>query len=164
MFSKTLAIAFAGGLAVVALCVVFVFQGQKGAHLELVGKILKVRSIALDDGASIVAVDFRVTNPSDYKFMNHEATLTVVDAGGHETTGDTISEVDSKRIFEGMPLLGPKYNPGLAINDVVMPHTTVDRMLAARFEVPESAIQTRKNMILRVAEINGTANVELKER
>jgi hypothetical protein len=63
-----------------------------------------------------------------------------------------------------MPLLGPKYNPGLAINDVIMPRTTVDRMLAARFEVPEAAIQTRKNMILHIEEIDGRAIVELKER
>jgi len=124
MPSKTLLIAIGGGLVVVALAVLGVFRVQKTAHLEIQGKILKVRSIGLEDGASICVVDFRVTNPSNQRFMNKEATITVIGPDGKEIKGDTIPEVDAKRVFEGLPLLGPKFNPSLGANDVIHGGTT----------------------------------------
>jgi hypothetical protein len=164
MVSKNLLIAFAGGLAVIAIFVFGIFRVQKGAHLEIDGKILKVRSIGLDDGASICAVDFRATNPSDYRFMAQEVTVTIVDDKGHQTKGDTIPEIDAKRVFEGLPLLGPKYNPSLGIREVIPPRTTVDRMVAARFDLPDTAIRARKNLIVRIEEVDGAANTEFRER
>ena len=162
--TKTILIAFGIGVAIVAMVVATVFRTQKGAHLDLPGKILKVRSIGVEDNASVVVIDFRVTNPADYRFMTRQVTVTLVDAGGHETDGDTIPEIDAKRLFEGLPLLGPKYNPSLAINDVVPPHATQDRMIAARFELPDSAIAARKNILVKVEEVDGRANVVYRER
>lgn len=162
--SKTFLIAFAIGVAVAAIGVFSVFKVQRGAHLDLPGKILKVRSIGVEDQASIVAVDFRVTNPSDYKYMAKQVTVTLVTANGKQVDGDTISEIDARRLFEGLPLLGPKYNPSLTVNDVVPPRTTEDRMVAARFDLPNDAIVQRKNIIVHIEEIDGRANVEYKER
>jgi hypothetical protein len=46
---------------------------------------------------------------------------------------------------------------------VVLPHQTVDRMAGARFELPESEIEKRKSIKLRIEEIDGTV-AELQGR
>ncbi len=68
MISKTLAITFAIGIAVIALAVSGVFYMQRGARIGVPGQVLKVRTAALDENCTIVVLDFRVTNPSDYTF------------------------------------------------------------------------------------------------
>lgn len=162
--SKGILIASLIGIAVMAMLVTTVFQTHKGAHVELTGKILKVRTAPIDNDSSVAAVDFRVTNPSDYPFMVRSVTLVVVDANGKEIVGDTVSEPDAKRLFDALPLLGPKYNPSLSINERVGGHQTVDRMSSARFEVPDSVLEGRKNLILRIEEVDGRANPEFREK
>ena len=61
--------ALGGGLVAVVCMVGFVFYVQRGAHIELTGKVLKVRTAPLDENASIAAVDFRVSDPADYGFI-----------------------------------------------------------------------------------------------
>lgn len=148
-------IAFAIGIAVIAVAVGSVFYMQRGAHLTLPGKILKVRTAPLADNSSVAVVDYRVTNPSDYTFMAKGVTLVLVDAGGNQVEGATASELDAQRLFAGIPLLGQKYNESLKERDKVAPHTTVDRMAAARFEVPEAALIARKHFLVRVEEVDG---------
>ena len=162
--SKNILVASLVGLAVVAIAVMLVLHGQRGAHIDLNGKILKVRTASIEDNASLAVADFRVTNPADYPFVADKVTLILVDASGKRVEGDTISEIDAKRIFESMPLLGEKYNASLIKSGSVGAHQTVDRMTSARFEVPESAIQSRKNLILRIEEVDGRAVVEIPEK
>lgn len=153
--SKTLMIGFAIGIAVLAVAVGSVFYKQRGAHMTLPGKVLKVRTAPLADNSSVAVVDFRVTNPSDYNFMAKSVTLVLVDASGNQTDGETASELDAQRLFAGVPLLGQKYNESLKERDKVAPHSTVDRMVAARFEVPETTLQARKHFLVRVEEVDG---------
>lgn len=161
--SKGILIAALIGAGIVAILVATVFQTHKGAHVDLNGKILKVRTAPIDESSSVLAVDFRVTNPSDYPFMVRSVTLTVVDANGKQIDGETVSEPDAKRLFDALPLLGPKYNPSLTINERVAGHQTVDRMSSARFEVPDSVLAGRKNLIIHIEEVDGRANPVLQE-
>lgn len=153
--SKTLMIAFAIGIAVIAVAVGSVFYMQRGAHMTLPGKVLKVRTAPLADNSSVAVIDFRVTNPSDYTFMAKGVTIVLVDASGNETDGQTASELDAQRLFAGVPLLGQKYNDSLKERDKIAPHTTVDRMVAARFEVPETTLQARRHFLVRIEEVDG---------
>jgi hypothetical protein len=153
--SKTLVIAFAIGIAVIAVAVGSVFFMQRGAHLSLPGKVLKVRTAPLDDNSSIAVIDFRVTNPSDYNFMAKSVTIVLEDTSGNQTEGQTSSEMDAQRLFAGLPILGEKYNESLKQRDKVAPHATLDRMVAARFEVPESKLTARKRFLVRVEEVDG---------
>jgi hypothetical protein len=153
--SKTLVIAFAIGIVVIAVAVGSVFYMQRGAHLTLPGKVLKVRTAPLDDNSSIAVIDFRVTNPSDYNFMTKSVTIVLEDPSGNQTEGQTSSEPDAQRLFAGLPILGEKYNESLKQRDKVAPHSTVDRMVAARFEVPESKLAARKRFLVRVEEVDG---------
>lgn len=153
--SKTLMIAFAIGIAVIAVAVGSVFYMQRGAHLTLPGKILKVRTAPLDDNSSVAVIDFRVTNPSDYNFMTKSVTIVLEDPSGNQTDGQTSSELDAQRLFAGLPILGEKFNETLKQRDKVAPHSTLDRMVAARFEVPESKLASRKRFLVRVEEVDG---------
>jgi hypothetical protein len=162
--SKNILIASGIGILCVAIAVAMIFHMQRGAHIELTGKVLKVRTAPLDENASIAAVDFRITDPADYGFVVQKVTLIVVDAKGKQIEGDTISEVDARRVFEGIPLLGPKYNPSLILRERIAPHATVDRMTSARFEVADAILQARKNLILRIEEMDGRAVDEFTEK
>lgn len=162
--SKNILIASGVGILCIAIVVAMIFHMQRGAHIEVTGKILKVRTAPLDDNAAVAVADFRLTNPADYSFLVNKVTLIMVDSSGKQTEGDTISEVDARRIFEAIPLLGPKYNPGLILRESIAPHATVDRMISARFEVADAVLQKRKNLILRVEDADGRAVDEFSER
>jgi hypothetical protein len=151
------------GLAIVGALVYGLLLGTKGAHIDLTGEILKVRVLAVTPQASLVVVDFRVTNPADIPFVVNEVRM-LFDGGGDEPLeGAFISKSDVNVMFKYGKLLGPKYNDVLSIRDKVAPHQTVDRMVAARFELPESKIDTRKGIRLRIEEVDG-AVVEIGEK
>jgi hypothetical protein len=162
--SKNILLASLAGIVVVVIAVAIILSTQRGAHIELTGKILKVRTAPIDDASSIAAVDFRVTDPADYAFMSKAVTLVVIDANGKEIEGSTVSEPDAKRLFDAIPLLGLKYNSSLIIGEKVPAHQTIDRMSSARFEVPDSVLEARKNLILRIEEVDGRATAEFKEK
>ena len=149
--SKQFAIFLAAGLGVVV-----VFSSTKSAHLDLTGQILKTRVLSVSNGAaSIVVVDFRVTNPSNVPFVLLAAQLELDTDTGEKIDGSQISKPDMENVFAHEKLLGPKYNDILSIRDTVPPHATVDRMSGARFEVPEAKIDSRKAMRLRFDELDG---------
>ena len=153
--SKTFMIAFGLGLAGIAIVVAGVLYMQRGAHLDLPGKVLKVRSAPLDESSSVAMVDFRLSNPSDYPAVVRTVTVYVEEKNGNRLTGYTISDPDAKRVFEGIPLLGEKYNASLVTQDKIPPHASWDRMIASRFEVPEGQIAARKRLIVSIEEIDG---------
>jgi hypothetical protein len=157
--SRTLLITFAIGIVVVAIAVSGVVYMQRGAHVELSGQILKVRTAPLDEQSSAVAIDFRITNPSDYPFQIQAVTVALEGQGGSTTDGATASEMDAQRLMAGVPLLGEKYNPSLMVRERVPARTTLDRMVAARFEVPDSQLQSRKRFLIKVEEVDGVVEV-----
>ena len=59
------------------------------------------------------------------------------------------------RLFQYFPLLGQKFNRTLKIRDRVEAHQSMDRMLCARFEVPDSTIETRRQILIRVEDVDG---------
>jgi hypothetical protein len=143
------------GIVVVVIAVLAIFYIQRGAHVELRGSVQKVRTLALDENSSAALIDFRVLNPSDYPFVVREATVTLFEPGGKTIEGMIIAEVDAQRLFEYYPALGQKYNDSLVIRTKVNPRQTMDRMLAVRFDVPETRLQARQGLRIRIEEIDG---------
>lgn len=143
------------GVVVVAIVVAGGFYIQRGAHVELKGRILKVRTLALDENSSAAILDFRFTNPSDYVFIVRKADVYLTDHAGNELEGMMISEVDARRLFEYYPVLGQKFNSSLLIRTKIKPHESMDRMLAVRFEVPEKDLQARRQLRIRIEELDG---------
>lgn len=161
--SRTLAVSIAIGLAVIALAVAGIFYMQRGSHIDLHGRILKVRTAPLDEHSSAVVIDYRMENPADFKFMANSVTVIMEDKNGNGTEGQTASEPDARNLFANVPLLGEKYNESFKARDFVAPHATADRMVAARFEVPEDQLAKRKRFVVHIEEVDG-AQVEFGEK
>jgi hypothetical protein len=161
--SKGFWIFLVAGLAVVGGLIFTMLTATQGAHLRLEGKILKVRVLALPGrAASIVVVDFRVTNPSNVPFVVNSVTLHIEPATGDGADGTTISKSDIENIFRYEKLLGPKYNDTLSLQDRIPPHKISDLMTGARFEVPEAVVNGRKSIRLRIEDVDG-ATAEITE-
>ncbi len=152
---KNFAVAFAIGLGLIAVIVGGVLYMQRGARVGLTGSFLKVRTAPLDDNSSVAVVDFRFRNPGDVNFVVRAVTVVLEDAAGNQVEGRTVSEIDAKRLFEGIPLLGQKYNDTLVTRDKVTAGAALDRMVAARFEAPEAKLEQRKRLLLRIEDVDG---------
>jgi hypothetical protein len=143
------------GLVAVALAVSAIWSGTKSNHLELTGKILKVRSIPLEGGSSLVVVDFRVTNPSGVPLVIREVSLSMERYKEDPLPGVEVSRADVDTMFQAQPLIGVKYNDVLAPPETIPPGKTIDRMAEASFEAPETAVEVRKGMVLRIEDVDG---------
>jgi hypothetical protein len=160
---KNFAAAFGVGLAIIALAVGGIFLMQRGDRIDLPGKILKVRTAPLDEESSIAVIDFRITNPSDIIFEVRTVTLEMEDNQGKSIMGQTVSEMDAKRLFEALPVLGQKFNPTLLMRERLGSHGSADRMIAARFQVPLPTLDGRKRFVVRIEEVDGKS-FEYSER
>ena len=152
---KNFLVAFGIGLAIIALAVGGIFFMQRGDRMELPGKILKVRTAPLDDDSSIAVIDFRITNPSNILFEVRTVTVEMDDNQGRSYLGQPVSEVDAIRLFEGLPVLGQKFNPTLIMRERLGSHGSADRMIAARFQAPMALLDGRKRFVVRIEEVDG---------
>jgi hypothetical protein len=152
---KSFLVAFGIGLAIIALAVGGIFLMQRGDRMQLPGKILKVRTAPLDDDSSIAVIDFRIANPSNMLFEVRAVTVEMEDNQGKSYLGQTTSEMDARRLFDALPVLGPKFNPTLLMRDRIGSHGSADRMIAARFQAPMALLDGRKRFVVRIEEVDG---------
>jgi hypothetical protein len=152
------------GIVVVAILVAILFYVQRGAHIELVGAIQKVRTLAIDDNSSVGVIDFRFVNSANYGFIVREVKVTMVDKQGRTLDGAVVSEMDAKRLFQYYPLLGQKYNDTLLVRTKIAPHQSMDRMVAARFEIPEKQLQDRKQLRIWIEDVDGAVSEIVENR
>ena len=161
--SKNFLTAFLIGIGVIAIAVTGVLYMQRGARVGLTGQILKVRTAPLDENSSVAVLDFRIHNPSNMSFVVRTVTVVMEDSDGKQYDGATVSETDAKRLFEAIPLLGQKFNDTLLMRDKIPSEASQDRMVAVRFEAPESRLDKRKRFLLRIEDVDGPVT-ELSER
>lgn len=155
MISKQFLIFFGVGVAVIAIAVVTILSANKGSHLELKGKIMKVRTGALSDQDSIAVLDFRVENPSNVPFVVRDVEVNLEKKDGAMEEGNTVAKDDLKTLFQYNRFLGDQYNDAVTIKDTVPPHATMDRMVAARFDVPEKDLEGSKAIHLSIQDVDG---------
>src|SRR5215813_13257856 len=162
---RELAVPLLVGLTVIAAAVGGVMYMQRGAHVELKGAVLKVRTLALDEKSSLAVVDFRIANPADYPFVVRACTVKVEDRKGGFEEGASVAETDARRLFESYPILGGKFNDTLVLKDKIPPHGSEDRMIAARFEMPQSQLDGRRRLTVRIEDVDGPISelVEVKK-
>ena len=120
--SKNFLAAFAIGIGAIAIIVTGVLYMQRGARVGLTGNYLKVRTAPLDDNSSVAVVDFRINNPSNVRFVVRTVTPVMDDPDGNMYEGRTVAEIDARRLFEYLPLLGQKFNDTLVMNDNIPAH------------------------------------------
>jgi len=153
--NKRLLIFVAIGVVAVGVAVFLTVTGNEGSHLQLQGKILKVRTGALGDANSIAVLDFRVENPSDIPFVVGNVELTVEKKNGETADGVTTSKPDLKQLFQYNRFLGDQYNEGLGMKDTIAPHSMVDRMVAARFDMTSKELDSSKTIHLSLHDVDG---------
>jgi len=153
--SKQFLIFFGAGVVAVALAVVGILWYTKGAHLVLQGQILKIRTGALSDADSVAVLDFRVENPSDLPFVVRQVEVTVEQPNGNTVEGNNVTKEDLKQLFQYNRFLGDRYNDGLAIKDKIPAHTTVDRMVAVRFDLKNRDLESAKAIHLSIQDLDG---------
>ena len=144
--------AFAIGLVAVAVVVAGIMYMQRGAHMELTGA-MTVRVHGTDENTALALIDLHIANPADYGFQIGNVTVTLeTNAGQFPTT--VISRVDSQRLADAMPELGP-FHPTLYTKYVIPARTTGDYTLLAQYSAPERILNDRKRFVVRIEEING---------
>jgi hypothetical protein len=161
--NKSLLIALEIAVVAVAAVIGGIFYMQRGAHIELQGRILKVRTAPLDENSSVAVLDFRFTNIADYAFTVRSVTAGMEDGSGNHIEGMVIAATDAGHLFEGIPLLGQKYNEALIVRDVIAAHASQDRMIAVRFNLPEAQMEKRRQITIRIEDVGGTAS-EIREK
>ncbi len=154
---------FAIGVALVAIAVTGILFMQRGARVGLTGKVLKVRTAPLDENSSVAVIDFRISNPSVVKFVVRTVEVVMEENDGKQYIGQPIAEVDAQRLFEGLPLLGQKFNATLVMRETVPSRASEDRMVAVRFDAPESRLESRKRFLVRIEDVDGPVT-ELSEK
>jgi len=145
------------GLVVVGIVIALTMVGNRGSQLRLDGKVLKVRVIGTDEKSSIVVVDFRARNEAQVPFMTREGLLKITTGDGKEVGGDPIARSDMDRVFDYYKLLGPKFNEVLISRDQIAGGKSIDRMLAARFDLPSADVEGRKNLTLTLNDSDGAS-------
>ncbi|MDP8983253.1 MAG: hypothetical protein M3O35_21980 [Acidobacteriota bacterium] len=153
--SGRLLIFVAIGIAAVALAVFFVMSSTKGAHLELTGKVLKVRTGALDEQHSVAVLDYRLENPSDIRFVVRLLEVRLDKADGSSEDGSQVSKRDLERLFAYNKFLGQRYNESLSIRDLIAPHSAADRMTAVTFDVAVKELESAKKLHLKIQDVDG---------
>jgi hypothetical protein len=175
-------VAFVIGIACVAAVLGGIFYMQRGDRMDLPGKIIKVRTALLDDGksdrgqdhppTSLAVVDFRVTNPSDVIFEVRKVSAQVIGPDGKTYDGQISSDSDAAAVMKALPVQparveqwpsGEKYNKTLMVKERIGAHGSQDRMLAASFPIAIDQLDARKNLVVRVEEVDGKT-VEYSER
>ena len=143
-------------MLLVAGLVFGIFSSTKGSHLQLQGQVLKARTGALADTDSVAVLDFRLQNTSSLPFVVRTMKLTLEKANGQNEDGSLISKTDLKKLFEYNRFLGSPYNDALIMRDQVPPHGQIDRMTAARFDIPQQQLESAKALRLWIQDIDGT--------
>jgi len=153
--SKQFLIFFAVGVVVIAGAVSTILYTHKGAHLELKGEILKIRTGSLSDNDSIAILDFRVENISDVPFVVREVVVTAEKPDGGTAESVMISKMDLHQLFQFNRFLGDQYNDALSLKDTIPPHAKVDRMVAARFDMPNKVLESVKTIHMSIQDVDG---------
>src|ERR1700730_9669307 len=137
---------FLAGIVLVGGLVYLILRGPRGAHLQLQGSVLKMRSGQLDEKSSAAVLDFRVQNVSDVPFVVRTVTVTLEKADGATADGMLVAKSDLQQLLAYNKFLGSQYSPALSVKDQIAPHAQVDRMVAVRFEEPLAALERAKGV------------------
>ena len=96
-----------------------------------------------------------ITNPSNVLFEVRTFAVEMEDNHGKNYLGQPVSEMGAQRLFEGLPVLGQKFNTTLLMRERLGSHASADRMIAARFQAPLAMMDGRKRFLVRIEEVDG---------
>ena len=156
--NKRLLIFFGLGVVAVAIAVVVICDRQiRESHLQLVGKILKVRTGRAGrreqhrgDGFSR-GESFRQAVCGAEPWRSALETEEWRDGGWRHRIQER-SEADCSNTTDSWAI---NTTTGLGLQDTIAPHSTVDRMVAAHFEVSNDDLEKAKAVHLSIQDVDG---------
>lgn len=146
-------------LVVVSAVVFLIYSENQASLVNLEGEILKVRTYKLNPNSTIVITDFRVHNPDQVPFVVSTVQMDLETEDGMLVEGRMLNGHDINSMFGYEKLSGSKYNEPLLMQDEVPAGETLDRMAAARVDVPEPQVGLRRNVFLKIQEVDGLTSV-----
>jgi len=155
MPSKTLLICAGIGLLVIGGMIGGGLFATRGTRLELTGSVRQTRLAALSPERSVIILDFRASNQSDYPFVIKTVEVEVTLANGKKEIGQFVPGVDANSLFPALPVLGDRRAISIGIGEKIGAKQSVDRMTAASFSIPESDLAARKDTVLRLRDVDG---------
>ena len=158
MPNKGFLIALGLGGAVVAVLIGLVVLKQQGSTPRLAGAITNVRTLGMDESSSVAIVDFRFVNESRLRFIVQSTGMTLVDSKGETREGQIIAAADTNELFKLFPAIGAKAGETLIIKNRIEPKESRQVMLAARFEIPKTELDSRKSITISVLEVDGAVS------
>jgi hypothetical protein len=148
------------GVVVAVVLIGFVtFYYLDPSRAVVTGSILKVRVQPVDESSCLVVVDFRFINSSTSVVVVRSVAMEIEDQSGKPVQGEPLSEMDAKRLMDYYPLLGQKYNETLLMKTKIEPRQSMDRMVAARFAIPDSQFNARKQLKVEIEDWGGPVSV-----
>jgi len=84
-----------------------------------------------------------------------EVDVTVDKPDGSNAQGVNVSRDDLKQLFQYNRFLGDQYNDSLTLRDTVPPHGSLDRMVAARFDLKNQDLESAKAIHLSIQDVDG---------
>jgi hypothetical protein len=148
---------FGAGLVATLLIAGFVIFLKRGDRLQPTGRVLKERSIDLNDETALLLLDIRLENDSDVVMTVGKIGMSAQMPDGGQFTGRLLGKRDLLATFGYFPLLGEKFNEPLGSNDEIPARSKVDRMIAASFAAPLSELDKRKQVTVKVEDPTGAA-------
>lgn len=128
-------------------------------HLELTGRVTKVRTVAPTPEDSVMVLDLKLENPSELPYEVDEIELRLTPAKGEPVDGVIVAAQDVQRVFDAYPQLGLRGNDPLRRRDIIGGHKTLERMLAFQFPgTKEQVLLERKALVLKVRERQGAVH------
>lgn len=154
---------FGIGIVVMLIVAGATWWVNRGGRVELAGSVKHVRTVSPEELSTIALVDFRAHNTSDYTFNVKNVRVFVLPAQGDEVEGQVLTSADTDTVLKYYPAAGQRYNPSLMIRSSIPAGQTEDRMVAARFEMPEEAFRQRRQLRIVIDELDGPVS-EITER
>jgi len=152
------------GLGVVALLAAAGYWLNLGSQARLEVQWLKVRTLATGPDTSLAVFDLRIHNPSRVLFQVKDVEVAVVDASGGRQEGLVAAQTDLDRVLGYYPTEGPRYTPVLRFRERIRGGETVDRTVAASFNLPEQALRVRQRFEVRIHDADGQAVTAREQR
>ncbi|MDE3198402.1 MAG: hypothetical protein KGN84_18785 [Acidobacteriota bacterium] len=119
-------------------------------HRLAEGKIGKVRVLQADTNEALAILDFSVKNLTDRPIVVRSLLPLAEMADGSTIDGRIVSARDLDNIFRNNPELGQRFNDPLIAQDTLPANAEIDRMAGVSFDVPESVMKQRKDILLRI--------------
>ena len=146
------------GLVGASLLVAALYWIARGKTARVEGSITEVRTLGMDQNSSVAIVDFEFTNRSEALVMIADRDLIVVDQNDSAHESYTLKTADLRQLFRYFPALGEIKHEPLVHRTKIPSGESLRGMVGARFEIPKHELDLRREIVFRVADVDGAVS------